>query len=130
MKEKNLDARGHRTLGLFGMKVYYRGDPDSLAVLRRYPSNRMVIVPHITIELDLENPVAVRVHIVYPLEQVTTEVLITADQIEELRDIYHYPRPGWESKRWGNKVYLTSRGRLCPADEAPSPIVPLVGEGY
>lgn len=126
----SFDARGHKVPGILAMRVYYRGDSESLQVLRKFPSKSIVIVPHVTISMDLTNQVAARVAIVYPLEQVTTEVILTASQLEWIREIYHNPSTEWESKRWGNMVYITRIGRIVHVKDAPSPIVPLVGEGY
>lgn len=124
------DARGHKMPGILIAKIYYRNDPESLAILSKYPSKHIVIVPQVTITFDLANQSAARIAIVYPKEHITTEVILSTEQIEWIRDTYHNPFDGWKPDRWENKIYLTRSGRLVHVNNAPSPIVPLVGEGY
>jgi len=125
----NTDARGHKTLGLLLMRAYYKGDKESLQVLRSHPSNKIVIVPHVTIEFEIPIKQAARVYIVYPREQITTEVVLSEAQKDQLRKIYAVSGEDWQVKKWGNKIYMTRRGWLTTPEYAPSPIVPLVGEG-
>lgn len=122
MSENGYDCQGHRTLGLFGMLLYYRDQPKSCELIRSRPSYQLKIVPSITIKLQYDQLPGVKVILIYPREHVTREVILDEEHADFLRDLFRSPVLNWEVEKHSNRAVFFHKGYILPS-ETPTPLL-------
>lgn len=106
------DAWGNKILPRDAMLLYYKDDPQSTNILKRYMPHRYVCIPAVEILIDCQNPGEVDVYLIYPGETKLIEKSLSERAVEALRATYR-GKPGWTVTRGlHGAVKLRREGRV------------------
>lgn len=94
MSDYKRDSNGHRLLPLRDMMDRYSDDKDSIQSLYNIPSTQLIIVPEITITVDVKRQ-TIRVCKVWAAEQEIEEFLLTDQRAKGLRKLWSIPKGRW-----------------------------------
>lgn len=109
---KRYDAAGHVILPHGDMILYYKKDPASLNLVRRYMPHRYVCLPDIEIHIFPSDTIDVQIYLIYPGETKNRYLSVSVRALEGLRATYR-GKPGWKAeKRENGSVVLRRQGRV------------------
>jgi len=91
------DGAGHPILDFFGMRSYFSGDNESLAILKKCPPHLYEVLPTITIILDPANLGELVIYKVYPGGQERSRVFVSERVIAGLRKTFCKKGSCWQA---------------------------------
>lgn len=93
-KCQRYDAAHNPILPLPDMKLFYKNNPEALALLKRFMPYRYVVIPNIEIRILLSDKTIGLMYIIFPGRTNQIELDLKEKDLENLRRLYK------RSKRW------------------------------
>ncbi len=112
---KHFDAWGTPILDFFGMIRWYRADPDSLAVIRRLPSFRYVVIPDVELTIELPEAVSLEIRCTWPCGSIINRKILGERVIDALRRLYVSSEVEWRVSRAEKYIIWKRKGKVIPA---------------
>lgn len=92
---KRFDAGGNVILPHAEMLLYYKKDPHSLDIVRRFMPHRYICIPDIEIRLDVQDCRTATIYSIFPGETKERVVELSDRNLNVLRHMWR-----WGRKRW------------------------------
>lgn len=109
------DAAGHKILAHPDMLLYYKDDPKSLDIVRRYMPYRYVCVPHLEIHIHCNGSVDVMLYKIFPGETQNAYVSVSARVLDKLRELYK-GKGGWIGEKKSSGLVIIRRKGFVTLD--------------